>query len=193
LSVLADGLREAATNRSVLFVILLSASLFSIPEAFEEFFGPVVYEKGFSRSGTALCLGAIYVAQVLAQSLAHRAQTAPVNALLFGSALAGSFLLIPAWSASWGGPVGLALYYGLSSAFPVLFQGRLQHAIQGTARATVTSVTESSAEIIQVGTFLAIGGLAELRTMASGVFLVALVTIGLSIVFMGLAYRWRID
>lgn len=100
---------------------------------------------------------------------ATRLRTGTVTAIALGAAvslLAGSLAGRPA------GFVAIALGYGAMQLCLVVAEARLQHAVRGTARATVTSVAGLASEVLALAVFAAIG--LGSRWLSTAVLLAAL-------------------
>jgi MFS family permease len=193
LKVLFEGLRESVANRAVLFVVLLSCTLLSLSGEFDEFIGPVLYEQQFSRAMVAALLSIIFAVMVAGNLMAHRVRHTSMAVIFAGSIGAGAILLLSAYGGGWSIFGGMAVYFAMTSLVQTLFSGRLQHAIEGTSRATVTSVSESLGAITGIAILQIFGGIANGCGMRGGVLFVAWSMIVLSLAFMWLARRWGID
>jgi len=68
-------------------------------------------------------------------------------------------VVVAAFAPIWG-LIALAVWYGMVEFARVVADVRLQHAVRGPARATVTSVAGFGAEVAAVLLFLAVAGIA---------------------------------
>jgi hypothetical protein len=93
--------------------------------------------------------------------VAARAARLPAPALGVAVAVAALLLAGGAGSGVTSGVVAVAVAFGLLQAVGVVVDTRLQEAVTGRARATVTSVAALATELVAILTYLAYGALAE--------------------------------
>jgi len=121
--------------------------------AFDEYFPLLAREAGASTSAVPLLIAGTVAAQAIGGALAGPAYKLP--AATFAIALAATAVLIATGSLSrsmWGF-LPIALGYGLMQLVIVVSESRLQDAITGPARATVTSVSGFFAEVFAVAVY----------------------------------------
>lgn len=143
------GLSEVASSstmrRAVALVALLGGFL-----AFDEYFPLLAREIGASTTLVPLLIAGTVAAQAIGGALAGPAYRAPGWLLAIGLALAAALLAWGALSGTAGGFVPIAVGYGVMQLVIVVAEARLQDAITGPARATVTSVSGLFAEVFAV-------------------------------------------
>lgn len=151
---LTAGLREATTHppvrRAVIGLSLLTGLL-----AFDEYLPLVAADTGVAVGTVPLLITLAYVAQALASALAGPAARLPdrwiSRLLVLGGGLIAAGALL-------GTPTGfgvLAIGYAAMTCVMIVGDARLQDAITGPARATVTSTVGLGSELFAVGVFAA--------------------------------------
>lgn len=170
---LRTGVTEVLTSRLVRRAVALVALLGGFL-AFDEYFPLLAREGGVSTSLVPLLIAGTVAAQAIGGALAGPAYRLP--AATFAVALGATAVLIAsgALSRSAWGFVPIALGYGLMQLVIVVSESRLQDAITGPARATVTSVSGVFAEVFAVAVY---GGFAVGSLWFSMAVLVAGLTI----------------
>lgn len=157
---LRAGLREVATGASVRAAVLLSAALYG-SEALEEYFGLLAADWGVATGLIPIALLAIPLAGAagaLCGGRAVRIGPRGLTALLVTAAAAlgaAGLLARPV------GLAGVAVFYGLWRTAIVVAEARLQAAISGPSRATISSVAGLGSEVVGIAMFgaWAAGGL----------------------------------
>jgi len=83
--------------------------------------------------------------------------------------------------------VAIGVYFALSAASEVLLQTQLQHEIEGSARATVTSLAKMAQHACEPAYLLYIGAIAQVWSFSAAFVAVAALTFALAIVFATIA------
>jgi len=158
---LSEGWAEVRRHGTIRFIVAMFATLVAAYGVVDEYVGPLLNEKHFALHTVGFTYAAAFVSRTLGMELAHRLplRTLRAIALLFGVGIAclGAALradrlaLILAYST----------YFMMSSAGEVLLQTRLQQAIGGPSRATVTSFAKMSEYATSLPLYLFIGGIAD--------------------------------
>jgi len=166
-AVLRSGVTEAARRPVVRTAVLLVVLLGGL-DAVEEYFPLLARDWGVPVAVTPLAVLGIPLAGAAGAALGGRATTwrpGTLGVVLAGSgaALAGAALLRTA-----PGLVVVAAGYGLYRLVLVVAESRLQAAIEGPARATVTSVAGVGVELTALVVFAgyALGGLAAVAVLS---------------------------
>jgi predicted MFS family arabinose efflux permease len=153
---LLDGLGEVSRTALLRRAVLVTALLTGLM-AFDEYLPLLAADRGASPAVTALVLAGVGVAETACVALAGRvarARGAVVGALLAGAALAvGAGALLPLGP----GFAAIALGWGVLQLLLVVVETRVQDAIDGEARATVTSVSGLGSEAVALGVLVAVG------------------------------------
>ena len=152
LHMLRSGVSEVLTSRLVRRAVALVALLGGFL-AFDEYFPLLARETGAATSVVPLLIAGTVAAQAIGGALAGPVYKLP--AAIFAVGLAATAMLIAGGSLSrsaWGF-LPIAVGYGLMQLVIVVAESRLQDAISGPARATVTSVSGFFAEIFAVAVY----------------------------------------
>ncbi len=156
LGMLRTGLSEVRGRPVVRHGVLLCALLFGTT-AYDEFFPLLAREQGASATAVPLLIGITVLGQMIGTALAGwtarrgSRMVAGIVAAAAAALVAGSLVGAPA-----GPVVGFTLLgvgYGLAHNATIVSEARLQDAIEGRARATVTSVYGVLSEIVAVAAF----------------------------------------
>lgn len=160
LATLHCGLREIAVTPRVRAAVLLVAALYG-SEALEEYFGLLAADWGVATSVIPLALLAIPLAGAAGALCGGRARRLGPLGLTLLLTMAAAALGAAAMLARPEGLVGVAVFYGLWRVALVIADVRLQAAITGPSRATISSVAGLGAEVVGIAMFgaWAAGGL----------------------------------
>ncbi|HEU4541730.1 MAG TPA: MFS transporter [Jiangellaceae bacterium] len=154
---LRSGFGEVRRRRPVLFAVLFLAAVSAIWGALDEYVGLLAAETGVSTEDLPALVLVVYVGVAvggLVGGLAQRLRRRAVAGLL---ALAAGALAVGALV---GHPAGFALIGAAFCVFQLVeiaADARLQHAISGPARSTVTSVAGFGTEVATIGVFVGYG------------------------------------
>ncbi|MFI2436640.1 MFS transporter [Streptomyces sp. NPDC018693] len=163
---LRSGLREARRDRSVRGALLLIPAVSAVWGALDEYTPLLARGTGVAAETVPYLLVLIWVGVTVGSLLAGPA--ARLGRRGFGALLAVSALAMAA-GASVGTPAGIALVavaFGGFQLATVLADVRLQERIEGTARATLTSVAGLGTELLTIGVYGVYGALGS--TLAHG-------------------------
>ncbi|MER6960759.1 MFS transporter [Streptomyces sp. NPDC000618] len=156
---LRTGLADAHRDRSVRGALLLVPAVTAVWGALDEYTPLLVRDTGVPEPAVPYWLMLIW-AGVTAGSLlsgpAERLGRAGFAAVLTASALA---LALGALTEAPAGIALVALAFGGFQLATVLADVRLQHRIEGTGRATLTSVASLGTEVLTIAVYGAYGGL----------------------------------
>lgn len=190
LEMLRTGLFEVMRIRTVRFGVLLVALLYGFT-AFDEYFGLLAGEAGVPTATVPLLIGLTVVGQVIGTALAGRTAKMRSSSMAIALILAGALLAVGALI---GGPdllgvcgfASIGMGYGIVSNAVVVAEARLQDAIEGPARATVTSVSGLLSETVALAIFGAVALGSEWLSMAA-----MLALLGVPVVFAAAAVpKW---
>ncbi|GAA4805349.1 MFS transporter [Actinomycetospora chlora] len=153
---LQDGLAEVSRTALLRRAVLVTALLTGLM-AFDEYLPLLAADRGAAPATTALVLAGVGVAETACVALAGRvarARGAVVGGLLAGAAVAvGAGALLPLGP----GFAAIALGWGVLQLVLVVVETRVQDAVDGEARATVTSVSGLGAEAVALGVLAVVG------------------------------------
>lgn len=156
-STLASGMREILGHRLLVLLVAMIALLPTVYEVLEEFVGPLFDELGFSLTAVGLIYGLAFLAQAVSVMLAYRLRTVGLERLCGLFALGGAALAIGVLAGGMPAAAALCGYFAISGIARVLLQGRLQGAIRGHARATITSAAGLLQEVFSLAVYLGVG------------------------------------
>lgn len=192
LDILRSAVTEARGNRQLLYWLLAGAALFSVPQAFDEFVGPILWDQGYSRPTVGVVFGIIYAVQAGGMAVAHRFSGVTVSRLMGIGLLCALCLALAAAGVAWLTPPGIALFFGLAVIIELVTATRVQDRIQGHARATVTSLQKGVRLPCEMLTLFVFGLAAEPLGMTGGIGAVFALLVLLIAASSLLARQWRI-
>jgi predicted MFS family arabinose efflux permease len=189
-----DTLRQAFTelrrNRVVGYLVLMFGVLSTLYGAIEEYFSVYLDDRGgLSLTSIGAIYALVYVARTVGLELAHRLPGAPVPNAVRLLVVAGVVLATTVFPSGWWLALPIALYSTGAAIAEVLLQTRLQHGIEGTTRATVTSAAGVVEGIFEFPLYLSIGLVAQFSGWQAAFFLIALLTVIGSLGFRAFAPR----
>ena len=157
---LRAGVGEVAGCPAVRTAVLLVALLGGV-DAVEEYFPLLARDWGVPDRLNPLAVLGIPVAGAAGAALGGRVTSWPPRAVAAALAASGAALAVAALVAVPAGLAGVAVGYALYRLVLVVAETRLQEAITGPARATVTSVAGVGVELAALAVFAgyAVGGL----------------------------------
>jgi MFS family permease len=154
---LQSGLSEVMRHPLVRHAVLIVSMLGLL--AFDEYFPLVAREHGASTETVPLMVALTVAGPAIGTALAGR--TARMGGRTMAWALAGAAILMAlgALEGRWLGFAVIAVGYGIAANVMIVAEARLQDAITGPARATVTSVSGLFSEVFALAVFgtLALG------------------------------------
>lgn len=170
-SMLRSGMTEALRRPTVRGGVLLAAILFGFT-ALDEYFGLLARDGGASTQTVPLLVALTVGGSLLGSVLAGR--TAGMRSVTMARVLVGAGVALAAGAVLGGagttGVAGFALIglgYGLVTNAMVVADSRLQDAIEGPARATVTSVAGLLSELVALAIYAVVALLSVWLSMAT--------------------------
>lgn len=155
------GVREAASSSAIRRVLMAYGTVVALV-GLDEFFSLILAEKGASVGLIAWLLACVTLLEAAATWAG--AAVARLTGVAHAAIVAGGGLLLAAgaWCTGPWSYLAIALGYALATASYISGDIRLQHAIAGTARATITSFAGVIAEL----GFLVTLGLISVATLS---------------------------
>ncbi|MGH8823759.1 MAG: MFS transporter [Jiangellaceae bacterium] len=152
-AMLRSGLSEVMRRRVVRHGVLIVSMLGLL--AFDEYFPLVAREHGAPIETVPLLVALTVAGPAIGTALAGR--TARMGGRTMGWALAAAAVLMAmgAMEGRWLGFVAIGVGCGIAANAMIVTEARLQDAITGPARATVTSVSGLFSEVFALGVFAA--------------------------------------
>ncbi|MEU0502056.1 MFS transporter [Nocardia sp. NPDC005998] len=165
LSMLRTGVGEAIRVRAVRNGVMLGALLFGIT-AFDEYFALLAAEVGVATAIVPLLVGITVLGSLIGSVLAGRTEAISARTMARAVGIAGVLFvggaLISGLAVRWPAAVyvlavlgftAIGASYGIIYNATVVAGARLQDAIEGPARATVTSVSGLASEVVALAVF----------------------------------------
>ncbi|KAA0024689.1 MFS transporter [Antrihabitans cavernicola] len=170
-AMLRAGLGEVLRVRTVRFGVLLVALLFGFT-AFDEYFALLANEAGVATATVPLLIGLTVIGQVIGTALAGRTAKMRSSTMAIALIAAGVLLTIGSLIGGRGllGVIGFAsigVGYGIVNNAVIVAEARVQDAIAGPARATVTSASGLLSEVVALAIFGAVALGSEWLSMAT--------------------------
>jgi len=151
-AMLRCGVQEVA-GRPQLRHLVLIVSLLAGVMAFDEYFAFVAREQGAHTATVPLLVGLISAGQAIGAALAGRTAHLSGRVVAGVLAVAAALIAIGAAEGQWLGFMALGAGYGMATNTLIVVEARLQDAITGPARATVTSFSGVLSESLAVTVF----------------------------------------
>ncbi|HEX3296332.1 MAG TPA: MFS transporter [Nocardioides sp.] len=151
-AMLRAGLSESRHHPDVRRVLLLAATMVGLT-AYDEYFPLVARDHGVATSTVPLLIAITVVGQVVGTALVGR--TARFGGPVVGGVLGAGAVLVSvgALASPYLGFVAIAVGYGMLNNAMLVGETRLQDAITGPARATVTSVLGLIEELVALAVY----------------------------------------
>ncbi|HMG32014.1 MAG TPA: MFS transporter [Jiangellaceae bacterium] len=152
-AMLRSGLAEVLRQRLVRHAVLIVSMLGLL--AFDEYLPLVARENGAATETVPLLVALTVAGPAIGTALAGR--TAHMRGRTMAWALAAAAILIAIGAAEgrWLGFLAIGAGFGIAGNVTIVAEARLQDAITGPARATVTSVSGLLSEVFAVAVFAA--------------------------------------
>lgn len=180
---LKQGLSLIKQNALVLKLVLFSGLGLSVG-AVDEFYGLFFKDLGFDNAQISLWSAVGSIAGIAGSLIAYRFEKISTNKLTVFLIIWGGVLLLAGLSTVPIAPLAIAAFTLLYQLIKVVFDAKLQHAIEDKTRATVSSVQGFFSETGALSVFLLFGLVSQLSSNA-----VALAAFGVSLVLLALLYK----
>jgi len=185
---LAAGIAEVRGNRTMLRIVAMFALLVTVYGVLDEYIGPFLTETHeFTLGAIGVIYAALYAMKTVGMEAAHRLPVRSLRAIALSAGVGAVGLAASTLVSGYAIAVAIGAYFALTSACEVLLQTRLQHAIEGPARATVTSLAKMAQHACEPLFLLYIGMIAEVASFKTAFAAVAGLTFALAIAFVATA------
>ncbi len=181
---LRTGLREAVRHPPVRRVLVLAAAFGIL--AFDEYFPILARESGASTATVPWLVALTLVGPAIGTALAGRTARLTGRQLSWFVLASAVLLSAGALAGNVAGFVALSIGYGLAWNASTVADARVQHAIEGPARATVTSVLGFSSEVCALCAYAVVGIGSAWLSVATLVAILGLPLLGVGV----LSRRW---
>ncbi len=155
LAMLRGGVGEAVRRPVVRHALLLAAAFGVL--AFDEYFSLLARDAGASNSAVPWFVALTLLGPAIGTALAGRTAAMTGRQMSWVVAAAAVLLCGGALLGNLAGFVALSIGYGLAWNASTVADARVQDAIEGPARATVTSVLGLSTEVFALATYAVVG------------------------------------
>ncbi|MCX5042283.1 MFS transporter [Aldersonia sp. NBC_00410] len=177
LAMLRSGVGEAMRHGVVRRGVLLAALLYGLT-AIDEYFGLLAHDAGAATGTVPLLVGLTVAGSLIGSTLAARTSGMRARAMAAALIVAGLALAVGALIGGPGlfGAAGFAAIgvgYGIVMNATVVTEARLQDAITGPARATVTSAAGLLSELVSLAIFAAVAVLTAVLPISATLALLA--------------------
>ncbi|MGW0018281.1 MFS transporter [Rhodococcus sp. NPDC003382] len=150
--VLRAGTHEIRTDVVVRRAVLLTAVLMSFL-ALEEYFGLLARDGGASTAQAPLLVSITVVGQIVGAAVAGRTAVMTGRTMAVVLCAAAALLAVGAVAGGVAGFVAIGIGYGTLHNAGIVAEVRMQDAMSGSARATVTSVAGLTSEVASLALF----------------------------------------
>jgi MFS family permease len=148
---LRSGLSEVMRHRLVRRAVLIVSMLGLL--AFDEYFPLIARENGASTETVPLMVALTVAGPAIGTALAGRTARMGGATMAWALAAAAILMAIGTVEGRWLGFVVIATGYGIAANVMIVAEARLQDAITGPARATVTSISGLFSEVFALAVF----------------------------------------
>lgn len=160
-SLLKEGLAGAFKNAVVLRLIIFLSLAFALCGALDEYWPIFANESGLPKYGLGPFLGFMSGSQAIASFIAHRFEKHTNRFFYILFLFNGLLLFLAGYLFSVPALLLLILFSFLFTIIQVIFEGRLQHSIASTTRATISSVSGFLTEMGVLIVYLSFGLIAQ--------------------------------
>lgn len=184
--ILSIGIRELKNKPGLWHLLIFLALATALPGALDEYWTIFADQSGLPKYGLGLFLALLSGAEAVGSFLAYRMEHYSNRFFYTVFVLNGLILGLAAW---WFAVPALLLLVVFSLSFTlmqIVFEGRLQHAIESESRATIASVSGFVTEIGALLVFFGFGWAAQFADYRMGFMIFAGV-----ITFVGVIYLLR--
>lgn len=176
-SMLKKGFKIAFKQKSVFKIILFISIIYALDGGLEEFYPILANNVGLPKYALGLFIALICGVQGLAGYLAYHFEKRSNRFFYLLFLINGLLLTITTIVYTVPSLVFILMFGFLFTIVEVVFEARLQHAIESETRATVSSVLGALAEVSSLAVFLAIGMSAQISKYQTGFMILGLVVI----------------
>jgi len=160
-SILKQGLHTAFKNAVVFRLIIFLSLAFALSGALDEFWTIFANNAGLPKYGLGLFLGLMAFSQGIASFFAHRFEKKPDKLFYSLFILSGLLLFLAGYLFSVPALLLLILFSFLFAIIQVVFESKLHHSIDSTARATISSLSAFLTEVGALIIYLSFGFIAQ--------------------------------
>lgn len=160
-SILKQGLHTAFKNTVVFRLILFLSLAFALSGALDEFWTIFANNAGLPKYGLGLFLALMAASQGIASFFAHRFEKKSDKLFYSLFILSGLVLFLASYLFFVPALLLLILFSFLFTIIQVVFESKLHHSIDSTARATISSLSAFLTEVGALIIYLSFGFIAQ--------------------------------
>ena len=160
-SLLKEGLTCTFKNKKVFRIIIFLSLTFAFCGALDEYWPIFANEAGLPKYGLGIFLGLMSGSQGIASFVAYRFEKKTNRFFYIFFLLNGILLFIASYLFTIPALLFLIAFSFLFTIIQVVFEGRLQHSIASSTRATISSVNGFITEIGVIIVYLGFGTIAQ--------------------------------
>jgi len=160
-SLLKEGLAGVFKNAVVFRLVMFLSLAFALGGALDEYWTIFANEAGLPKYGLGLFLGLMSGTQAIASFIAHRFEKRTNRFFYLLFLLNGALLFVAGYLFNVPALLILIVFSFLFTIIQVVFEGRLQHLIPSTTRATISSVSGFLTEMGVLVVYFSFGVIAQ--------------------------------
>ncbi len=184
---IVEGIRAARHNVQLVQITLFAVYIGLIAAIIQEYSPLFTQESGIPKALIPIILAAIVAPAIIAGSVAHKFQLT-ARSLMVLLALGGILMFLSGYFIGYIGLVFVALLAALMQLLTVIFDSKLQHAITGHARATLTSVNAFATQLAIIAGFAVYGLVAKEHRNAGAFVFFGVVTTVVAVGYLGVTH-----
>lgn len=160
-SLLKEGLAGALKNAVVFRLIMFLSLAFALGGALDEYWPIFANEAGLPKYGLGLFLGLMSGSQAIASYVAHRFEKRTNKFFYLLFLLNGALLFVAGYLFNVPALLLLIAFSFLFTIIQIVYEGKLQHSIPSTTRATISSVSGFITEMGVLVVYFSFGVIAQ--------------------------------
>ncbi len=183
--IIHQAISEVSRNHALLRLIVFGVFTGVLFRIFDEYASLIIKAGEVPTTLIPIVSAFIFLPLIVMNFFAYTVENLRQIMFMIFLIIAGIALIL---SGKYMGPLGLAAFAMFLLFIKVsitVFGAKVQHAITGNARATITSINGFGVEISAVLGFIVFGGLVQVFGMANALMVVGAVTAGVGVVYVG--------
>lgn len=188
-SLLKEGLAGAFKNAVVFRLLIFLSLAFALGGALDEYWTIFANEAGLPKYGLGLFLGLMSGFQGIASFIAHRFEKRTNRFFYLLFLLNGVLLFLAAYLFSVPALLLLIMFSFFFTIIHVVFEGKLQHSIASTTRATISSVSGFLVEIGVLVVYFSFGIIAQASDYRNSFLLYGVIVATLGLLYVVFAKK----
>jgi MFS family permease len=181
--IIRQAIKEVSQNNALLKIIIFGVFTGVLFRIFDEYASLIIKAGDVATVYVPIVSAMVFLPLIVMDFFAYKFEKMRQISFMILLVVAGLSLVLTGKYLGWGGLVAFAAFLLLIKVSITIFGAKVQHAIKGRTRATITSINGFGVEVSAVVGFLLFGLLVQSGSMAS-----ALMIIGFVIAAMGSMY-----